>query len=94
MRDLEKLGYDGDQEKKTTLIEDLTWWSVVNMWSFICKNVDVFDDEMTNYVDMKFTIRLPDWAVDSYFGSVTMPMIRTNTGKIVEELAVQFVGKK
>jgi hypothetical protein len=94
MRDLEKLGRDKNSEKKTTLEEDLSWWSVMNLWSFFCKNVDEFDDEVSNYVDIKFTLRLSDWERGSYAGSVTMPMLRTNTGKIVEDLAVQFVGKK
>lgn len=91
MRDLEKLGVDVG---KTTLEEDLAWWSVINFWSFVCGYVASFDAGVNRYFDRMFINRIPNWMDASYAGSVTMPMLRTNTGKIVEELAVQFVGKK
>jgi hypothetical protein len=94
MRDLHKLGIDKNWEKKTTLEEDLAWWSVVNLFSNVVYDVSYFDNEMWMYRDIRFVKRIPSWALDSYSGSVTMAMIRTNSAKIVEELAVQFVSKK
>ena len=89
MREMHKLGLSPVYLMQTTTTEeDLVWWSCANLWSWMTKKVEDFDsaENWTLYWDTKFFNLLPDYIRGSYSGSVTMPMLRTNTAKAMEYL--------
>lgn len=95
MREMHNLG-KRNNDTETTIEEDLVWWSCANLWSWMVKKVTEFDDMETwlVYNDWKFHDRVPGYISGSYSGSVTMPMLRTNTAKGMEYLMDEYLVKK